>query len=425
MGFNFGYPSIILSYLLFFFSSPSLFSHATDTLTHDQSISDEETLSSSGGIFELGFFSPGSSKYRYVGIWYRNISTRSVVWVANREAPLKNSSGNFTIGSDGNLLVLDGGGSIVWSSNLSVASNDSTAQLLDSGNLVLWSGNGKMLWQSFDHPTDTFLPGMKLSLDTKTGKRQIFTSWKSADDPSAGNYSLSIDPLGSPQVFMWEGTVPRWRSGEWNGQVFTGTTMRSLYIYGFKYVNDVNQGTMYFTFTQFNSSLLRFVLQWDGVENSTMLVGETQEWENVWAEPTNECEIYGKCGNYGMCNDGDTPICSCLEGFEPGSSEEWSKGNWSGGCVRRTPLDCQLNRTGDGFLRVAGVKLPDRSNWASTVLNEAACETACLKNCSCKAYSFDSGIGCMTWVHDLIDIYQYPEGDNDLYVKLAGSELGR
>ncbi|XP_010928165.1 G-type lectin S-receptor-like serine/threonine-protein kinase B120 isoform X1 [Elaeis guineensis] len=424
MGFNFSYPSIIFSYLLIFSSSPSLFSYATDTLTPDQSISGEQTLKSAGDIFELGFFSPGNSKYRYVGIWYQSVSPRSVVWVGNREAPLKNSSGNFTIGSDGNLLVLDGGGSIIWSSNSSAASNNSTAQLLDSGNLVLQLGHGTVLWESFNHPTDTFLPGMKLSLDTKTGERQIFTSWKSPDDPSAGNYSLSLDPLGSAQVFMWEGTVPRWRSGQWNGQVFTGTTMRFLYIYGFKFVNDLNQGIMYFTFTQFNSSLLRFVLQWDGVENSTILVGETQEWETVWAEPTNECEIYGKCGIYGVCNNGDTPICSCLKGFEPRSSEEWSKGNWSGGCVRRTLLDCQLNRSGDGFFRVAGVKVPDRSQWASTVLTEAACEAACLNNCSCKAYSFVSGIGCMIWAHDLIDIYQYPEGDNDLYVKLPGSELG-
>ncbi|KAJ0684592.1 putative non-specific serine/threonine protein kinase [Helianthus annuus] len=52
-------------------------------------LTDEDTLVSPGRVFELGFFKPGSSENRYLGIWYKNISVRTVVWVANRDRPLR------------------------------------------------------------------------------------------------------------------------------------------------------------------------------------------------------------------------------------------------------------------------------------------------------------------------------------------------
>ncbi|KAJ6966568.1 hypothetical protein NC652_004199 [Populus alba x Populus x berolinensis] len=66
---------------------------STDTLTPGQSIRDGDLLVSADGSFELGFFSPGISKGRYLGIWYQKISAGTVVWVANRETPLNDSSG--------------------------------------------------------------------------------------------------------------------------------------------------------------------------------------------------------------------------------------------------------------------------------------------------------------------------------------------
>lgn len=54
-----------------------------------------------------------------------------------------------------------------------------------------------------------------------------------------------------------------------------------------------------------------------------------------------------------ICNTYKSPICRCLKGFVPKSSDEWSKGNWTGGCVRRTELLCDEKtsdrRKNDGF----------------------------------------------------------------------------
>lgn len=80
-------------------------STALDTLVATQSIRDGETIISSGGKFELGFCSPGNSKSQYVGIWYKKLSPRTMVWFANRDMPLKHTSGAFKLADQG-ILVL-------------------------------------------------------------------------------------------------------------------------------------------------------------------------------------------------------------------------------------------------------------------------------------------------------------------------------
>ncbi|XP_020269508.1 G-type lectin S-receptor-like serine/threonine-protein kinase B120 [Asparagus officinalis] len=382
--------------LLLFLSFTSLFLRtlSTDSLTPTQPLTDGSTLISSGQIFELGFFSPQGSAKRYVGIWYHNFSTDTVLWVANRQSPVLDRSGSLRISASGNLILVNGENITLWSSNvtISINSKEMTVQLLDNGNLQL-NDSWNVVWQSFDYPTDTYLTGMKDGLDMVTNVNQLFTSWKSPNDPEKGNYSMGIDPDRSTQIFIWEGTKPRWRSGQWNGQVFIGVRgMLPMYIYGFKLSNFEQEGKMYFYYSAFNASH-RYVLSWDGSLKHLIWQSDTQ-------------------------------------GFVPKSIDEWENGNWTNGCTRRTTLSCERNTSNgdqgeqDGFLMLQGVKLPDLSDWDQNSGSISRCEQTCLANCSCKAYSFVTGIGCLKWGGDLVDIYMFSSGGENLYVKLAGSELG-
>ena len=199
------------------------FSVALDSITPSHSIRDGETLVSAGGSFELGFFSPGNSKGRYLGIWYR-ISTDVVVWVANRETPLYNHTGVLKVTHEGDIVLNSSG--IVWSSNTSRAVASPVVQLLDSGNLVVKDENDNdlenFLWQSFDYPCHTLLPGMKLGIDFVTGQDRFLTSWKSMEDPAQGEFALRIDPRGFPQLIAVKGDEIKARAGSWNGLSFTG-----------------------------------------------------------------------------------------------------------------------------------------------------------------------------------------------------------
>lgn len=51
------------------------------------------------------------------------------------------------------------------------------------------------------------------------------------------------------------------------------------------------------------------------------------------------------------------------------------------------------------------MKLPDFAERSSTT--EDQCRSQCLGDCSCIAYAYDSGISCMSWSKNLIDIQQF------------------
>ncbi|KAG8099709.1 hypothetical protein GUJ93_ZPchr0013g37784 [Zizania palustris] len=409
---------------------------ARDTLQQGESLTGAATLvSSPSGVFEVGFFPPDPKlpSRLYLGIWYRSMSPRTVVWVANRAAPATSASPSLTLAGNGELRVLDGSAKdapLLWTSNTSTQTaprGGYRAVIQDTGSLEVRSDDGT-LWDSFWHPSDTMLSGMRITVRAPgkgPSEQMRFTSWTSETDPSPGRYALGLDPSNSGQAFIWrDGNVTIWRSGQWTGQSFVGIPWRPLYMYGFKPANDPSLGA-YYTYTASNTSLQRFVVKPNGTDISYMAKKSSQEWETVWMQPSNECEYYAKCGANAKCTieqDGKAK-CTCLKGFQPKLLDQWNAGNWSQGCVRSPPLGCEVNQTGDGFLSIQNIKWPDFSYWPSTEGDENGCMNACLNNCSCGAYVYLNTIGCLIWGSKLIDIYQFQSGGYTLNLKLPASEL--
>ncbi|XP_034678921.1 G-type lectin S-receptor-like serine/threonine-protein kinase At4g27290 [Vitis riparia] len=399
-----------------------------DTITVNQLITDAETITSAGGSFELGFFSPANSKHRYLGIRYKKVSNRAVVWVANRENPLNDSSGVLKVTSQGILVVLDGANKTLWSSTSSRPAQNPNAQLLDSGNLVMKNGNDgnleSFLWQSFDYPCNTLLPGMKLGWNRVTGLDRYLSSWKSADDPSIGTFTYGIDPSGSPQIFVRNGSAVTFRSGPWNGIRFSGYphfTPNPVYTYDFV----LNEKEIYFIYHLVNSSLLtRLVLTPDGYAQRFTWIDEKGKWVKYSSVQNDDCDNYAICGANGICKIDQSPKCECMKGFRPRSQSNWDMADWSNGCVRSTPLDCQK---GDGFVKFSGVKLPDtRTSWFNESMNLKECASLCLRNCSCTAYVNSNisggGSGCLLWFGNLIDIREFAENGQEFHVRMSASE---
>ncbi|KAI3748626.1 hypothetical protein L6452_11855 [Arctium lappa] len=399
-----------------------------DTIAADQAIGDNDTLVSAGEMYELGFFSPGNSKNRYLGIWFKKVSPQTVVWVANREAPLTSTSGVLRLDSNGSLLLLSGNNTIIWSSNssLSVDNINIVVRLLDSGNLVVHDNssiNQDLIWQSFDYPGDTLLSGMKFGKDFVTGRDRYLTSWKSLDDPSPGLYASWMDTHGFPQVFQTRGSVLQLRFGPWNGVRLSGFPTKPNPIYTYEFV--FNQKEVYFKSALINSSFIsRIYLAPDGNQMRLNWIDPTLGWIPYLARTVDMCAQYGLCGPYGSCNINSSPGCSCITGFEPRHPKEWNAADWSGGCQRRKPLNCGND---DGFQKISGVKLPDtRHSWYNLSMSLGECERACKRNCSCTAYANldirNGGSGCLLWFDDLMDVREYDE-NQDLYIRMAASEL--
>lgn len=73
------------------------------------------------------------------------------------------------------------------------------AQLLDTGNLVLLnSESGATIWQSFDHPSDTVLPNMQITVSNYSIRQPVLRSWTSPSDPSVGRFSS----VGNNSLFV-------------------------------------------------------------------------------------------------------------------------------------------------------------------------------------------------------------------------------
>ncbi|XP_028804414.1 G-type lectin S-receptor-like serine/threonine-protein kinase At1g11330 isoform X2 [Neltuma alba] len=408
----------------------SFLAFGLDTLTASESMRDPDTLTSDSTNFTLGFFSPDNSSNRYLGIWYMVKAT--VVWVANRNEPLTDSSGMLKISESGNLVILDGKERAVWSSDGS--DNDTShviLQLQDSGNLVLQNNiTGKVIWQSFHHLSDTMLQRTNGGYNAQVGQKYMLTSWKSPSDPSMGSFTASMGPSTVPQTFVWNNSRPYWRGGPWNGQIFTGIpNLYDQYLNGLT-LQKVN-GTFYLYFVYINLSPLSFYkLNSEGKLVFHNWDDNKKEWVPQWTVQQSDCDIYGICGSFGSCNPQRNPICSCLRGFVPKNAEEWNKGNWNSGCARRKPLKCERlkneNRNGhddDGFVQLKNTKVPDLPNGTFTVSASPDCRIQCLNNCSCLAYAHDAGIGCMMWSEKLIDTQRLSSGGLDLYIRLADSEL--
>ncbi|XP_073114135.1 G-type lectin S-receptor-like serine/threonine-protein kinase B120 isoform X2 [Elaeis guineensis] len=426
---------VLLFVAIFLLSSSSLplFCASDDRLSPGESISLNKTLVSDGGAFALGFFFPDdSSSNFYLGIWYNNIAQRTIVWVANREEPINDSSATLTISNDSNLLIMGSNGNVFWSSNVrspgSSPNNTLVAVLLNNGNLVLREGNNTILWQCFDHPADTLIPGMKLEFRYKTHKANRITSWKDPQDPSRGNFSFGADPNTSLQLFTWQGSKLYWRSSVWNGRLFSGAQVtNSSYI---TYVAIIDtEDEIYMTFSLSDgSSNARYKLDHLG---QLQLLGwdySLNNWSIAASWPSSVCDRYGYCGPFGYCDSTESvPTCKCLEGFEPNFPHEWNGGNFSGGCVRKTALDCGY---GDGFLILRGMKLPDRFLFLKNK-TVGECAAKCIANCSCNAYAYANlsmGTGnvsrCLVWMEELLDAGMVSSGGEDLYLRLLGSQLG-
>uniref|UniRef100_A0A3B6FUK0 non-specific serine/threonine protein kinase n=1 Tax=Triticum aestivum TaxID=4565 RepID=A0A3B6FUK0_WHEAT len=406
---------------------------ATDTIDLTASIAGNQTLLSARGAFRLGFFSPpGSPAGRtYIGIWYARIPVQTVVWVANRQNPVVQSPGVLKLSPDGRLVIVDGQNTTVWSSSAPTGdvTTKATAQLLDSGNLVVSSdGSGSsqsVAWQSFDYPTDTQLPGMKVGVDHRSGFAWNMTSWSSPADPSPGQYTVKLITGGLPEFFLFRGPAKIFTTGPWNGVVLTGVPELKTEAYTFVLVSNPNE--TYSTYYISSPSLLTRLV----VEGSTGLlqryVWADGAWNNFWYHPTDPCDSYARCGPFGFayCDTAHSPECSCLPGFQP-RSRKWSFRDGSGGCIRKTKLSCG---DGDGFWPVNNMKLPEATNatvHADMTLDE--CRQLCLANCSCRAYSaanISGGVnrGCVIWATDLLNMRQYPAVVQDLYIRLAQSDV--
>lgn len=422
---NYGYNTFLI-FLVFLEVSSSSSTYSSVSTSEKRTVSINETIVSPGNVYELGLL-PTDLNW-YLGIWHKGDIFKQFIWVANRDKPFSISTGTLKF-SENNLVLSDKDNSYVWSANMNRGGVRSpmVAELLDNGNFVVKdSNNDEVLWQTFDYPTDTLLPEMKLGRDKKTGINKVLTSWH-PDDPSRIGYSLQVkNQAGLFELFVRKRKHETWeyiyRSDPWDGRRF-GDMLPELLQLDYVSPNWTwNVEDSYFTFLitgQYNNSRLTMdehlpqIFTWES---------EIMMWNLSWDRSDSYSE-YQLCGPNSYSSRTTTfSVCTCIKGFDPAFHENWSLRDWRGGCERTTRLNC----TGDHFLQLKNMKLPDTKGVTVDMeIGMKNCEKRCLRDCDCTAYAYVTILkghaGCVMWTGALNDFQNYSVGGRDLYVKVAAA----
>ncbi|KAG2716321.1 hypothetical protein I3760_03G120000 [Carya illinoinensis] len=266
------------------------------------------TWLSRSGLFAFGFYKQGNGYA--VGIFLAGIPQKTVVWTANRDEPPVSSSATLSFSRDGTLVLQS---KPEQTTIIADSLGSTSAAMLDTGNFVLNNSDQEILWQSFEHPTDSLLPGQRLLAGS-----QLFSSI-SETDHSTGIFRLKMQhdghllqfPVGSPDmtpyVYYGSGTNGTGDNVTLNfspdGHLYllnaTGANIKNLTDGGYP-----TKETIYLM--RIDADGIFRLYSYDLKQNGN--------WSNVWSS------------SYDLCDPKGLSQCVCLPGFEMVHQEDWTAG---------------------------------------------------------------------------------------------------
>ncbi|KAH9669108.1 non-specific serine/threonine protein kinase [Citrus sinensis] len=345
---------------------------------------------SPSGHFAFGFYTSGNGFK--VGIWLvdgSNRTNKTIVWTARREDPVVSSGAALQFSVDGSRVLLRNSNGEVQSIAEPTQSSAVAASMLDSGNFVLYDSSSRIVWASFDRPTDTLLVGQKLAQNT------ALRSSTSLTNQSVGNFELWMERWGSltafPKISIQVTKYAYWSSftDSAAGQNVTLNLGRDGRLYlenstGYT-VKNLTEGGLSVNRT----NLYRATLDVDGIfrlyQNQVGTNGGLSS-KIVWAAINEEdrCQVKVTCGLNSYCSlRGSGTACLCPPGFIYNDQQRPQDG-------------CKLNfSTGDDCLEDQGSNSynishleniywePDEYDLINHIPHEETCSNACLGDCNC------------------------------------------
>ncbi|KAK2988282.1 hypothetical protein RJ640_016862 [Escallonia rubra] len=337
---------------------------------------------SPSGLYAFGFYQQGNGYA--VGIFLAGVAEKTIVWTANRDDPPVSRNATLLLTTDGRLVL-----QLMQGQETSIAIPDepaSSASMLDSGNFVLYSPDQRIVWQSFEHPTETLLPGQRL-----TASQQLFSSI-SQTNHSTGMFRLQMQADGNLVAYPIKTTGYTPQDAYWSTGTFgTGDNVTlNLDDDGRLYLLNSNSTLLNLTGENFQRrTIYRATLDVDGIFRLySQNLDEKRNWSIVWSTPETECDVKGICGFNAYCILMDVEAkCVCVPGFDYVDPY-----NWSSGCERNYTAGSCKNE--DGRLNYTMKQL--ETTWLDnsySVLDKSTkeeCAAACQGDCNCDAVIFEN-----------------------------------
>lgn len=380
-------------------------------------------VSQPNGTFIAGFYPVGFNAYAFA-IWYARGPNTTLVWMANRDHPVNGLESSLKLTKDGNLVLTDANNIFVWESKTGKAYNVAELVLWDTGNLVLRDKNGNSVWQSFDHPTDTLLPGQSVTVNADLSSRLSNSSYMSSGYynlffDSSNILSLSFNQTNNSVVYWPDPELTGYTSGRshYNSTREASMDERGQFLSSDQYI--------FRTSDYGETPLRRLTLDPDGNLRAYSWDGHSSQWKIVWQAFTQLCKIQGLCGNNALCIDTDAhkPHCACLRGFRMVNSS-----NWFLGCEPIYSLEPQEYNNSTGKINLLPFEHADFfGNDLDTYKDSSTlekCKEICMTDSRCKAFAYRlDGLGRCFPKGNLFNGIQSPTSPNTVYVKVSSAFL--
>ncbi|GKC96256.1 G-type lectin S-receptor-like serine/threonine-protein kinase, partial [Tanacetum coccineum] len=348
--------------------------------------SQNRTLTSNNSIFSSGFIlAPNSTNEFIFSVYYKNISPITTIWSLDT---MVNASSGLTITSSGELLLAET--KLPGSPTTSNNTNNTSFRLNNDGSLSFGS------WSSFQHPTDTYVPGQNITGHVLTVKRGPVGSTFQFDGKQLlfnGSYDVKSDYYTISNTF--QGLDEQGKVQLENDQRFITSDYGDVTLRRIKLDNNGN---------------LR-IYSWDSGSG---------KWKVVWQAVPELCRIKGTCGPNFVCMYGDTydtTVCDCPPGFtrRPGSNGEEE-------CNRKVDFGNDSK-----FLELDYVNFTGGSSQGGERYIEAwnftMCESACLNDKECLGFGFKyDGQRYCTLVRQLYYGIWSPATEAAFFLRVAKSE---
>ncbi|XP_030504434.2 G-type lectin S-receptor-like serine/threonine-protein kinase LECRK3 [Cannabis sativa] len=307
--------------------------------------------------------------------------------------------------ADRGLVLVDPQGKEVWSSKI-VSGEASHAVMGDEGNFVIFEGsNGdKKLWESFDHPSDTLLPGQSLNRGEGVSSR-----WRE-NVFSKGRFELRLQQDGnlvlvSVNLPTEHANEPYYASDTYEGSNNSSNAGNRLVFNetGNLYLLRVNNERLSLASENMVSAkdnYIRATLDFDGLFTKYYHPKRSNgdgKWTVLWSIPENICQRslvsagIGVCGYNSICtlNEDSRPTCQCPKKYsfiDP--NDEY------GSCKPDFIQGCAEDELTPNIKDLYDVEELHNADWPLSdyvmlkPFNGEDCKDSCLKDCLCAVAIF-------------------------------------
>ncbi|KAI3684669.1 hypothetical protein L6452_33894 [Arctium lappa] len=345
----------------------------------------DDFLISPDRVFTAGFYSVGDNAFCF-SIWFTKPLSNghlTVVWMANRDAPVNGARSKLSLSKTGNLVLQDADQDLlIWTTRTRDLTGSAQLKLNNSGNLYLQSRDGQILWQSFGSPTDTLLPNQPLTKDA------MLVSSRSRTNYSSGFYKLFFDNdnvlrlvYTGPKVTGIYWPNPELRAWDAGRSTYGSERTATIDLFG-RFIS--SDGLFFNTSDNGDQPMRRVTMDFDGNVRVYSLDASRRIWEVTWQAIAQTCTIHGSCGENSTCSNEPTygRKCTCLPYHKMINQTDWSYG-----C--EPAFQQSLHGNGeDSFLYCPHFDFYgyDSKYLPNTTLN--ACKKECRNISNCKGFQY-------------------------------------